>query len=452
MSDRVSVAVVGGGVSGLGAAWKLAAAGKSVLVLEAGETIGGLARTAREDGYCLDVGPHSFFSHDADVVRRVLDLFEEPLTPTRRTVKFLFRDRYLDYPLTAQSVLTQMGPLAGLRAGISYIWGKLLPHRSDTIGTEQETVEDWALSSFGEYLYRSFFKPYTEQFWKAPCRELSSRSIPTHTKMSFANTLRAIVRRRASPGGDSLVDREALPTYYPRTGFGEIPERMAAAVCAAGGEIRTGCRVTRMEAREGHGWRVTFAASEGPEAVECERVISTIPLCELVPMLQPAPPLEVLAASAELDYRALVVLGMVTEKQDILGCGYIYVLNRPYNRVSEMNVFGPDTSPPGENILAVEMPCLRGSTIWKADREALFEMCIGPLAEDGLLQPGDVKRLVLVKDPFAYPVYRRDYAVHLRTVMAYLGRHEGLCTLGRSGEFRYMDVDECIARAMGEGE
>jgi len=80
---------------------------------------------------------------------------------------------------------------------------------------EEETVEDWAIASFGEHLYRTFFKPYTEQFWKIPCSELSSRTIPTHTRMSFINTLRLLLLKPIGKTDSSLIEREILPTYYP---------------------------------------------------------------------------------------------------------------------------------------------------------------------------------------------------------------------------------------------
>jgi UDP-galactopyranose mutase len=164
-------------------------------------------------------------------------------------------------------------------------------------------------------------------------------------------------------------------------------------------------------------------------------------------MLSPVPPAEVLSSADRLDYRSLVILCMSTEKQNILGCGYMYMLDRPYNRIAELNEFSPQTSPPIDNILMVEIPCLRNSAAWKAPKEELFDMCIGTLAEDGFLGPGDVKRLFLVKDAFAYPIYRKDYAAHLNKLMEYLKRHKSLTTLGRCGEFMYMDIDICIKRA-----
>ncbi len=441
------VVVLGGGVSGLGVAWRLACRGVSVDVLEADSDIGGLAKTIKQDGYHLDMGPHSFFSEEEWLVRDVLNLFDYTLEPRPRTVKFFYKNRHLDYPLTPRGILFQMGIFSGIRVAFSYLRSRLLPRRNTSLGTSQENVEDWAIANFGQYLYRSFFKPYTEQFWKVPCTELSSRSIPTHTRMSFFNTLKLLLGRRISKGDASLVEREMLPTYYPQTGFGEIPEKIAETIKKLGGNVHANCEVTGVSELKESGMRVAYNDNGRRKEIESDYVVSTIPLPCLVKMLNPAPPAEAIAAADKLDYRSLVVLGMATEKQNVLGCSYVYMLDRPYNRISEMNEFSPLTSPSGENIITVEIPCLPGSTAWTSSKEELFDMCVGSLAEDGFLGPGDVKRLFLVKAPSAYPIYRKNYSEHLNRLLACLKKYTSLSTLGRCGEFMYMDIDMCIIRA-----
>ena len=99
------VIILGGGVSGLSAAWKLAARGIPVTVLEASSRVGGLASTVRQNGYALDFGPHSFFAEDDSVLHTVLGLFSNPLMPMQRNVKFYYRGKYLDYPFSAISIL-----------------------------------------------------------------------------------------------------------------------------------------------------------------------------------------------------------------------------------------------------------------------------------------------------------------------------------------------------------
>src|SRR5829696_7437918 len=56
--DTVDVAVVGGGLSGLSAARRVAAAGRSVVVLEARERVGGKMRTDDVAGHRADMGAH----------------------------------------------------------------------------------------------------------------------------------------------------------------------------------------------------------------------------------------------------------------------------------------------------------------------------------------------------------------------------------------------------------
>jgi protoporphyrinogen oxidase len=265
--------------------------------------------------------------------------------------------------------------------------------------------------------------------------------------MSFLNTLKALLLKRVTRPGGSLVEREMLPTYYPPTGYGEITDRLADVARAAGAEIKTGCRATEIRKRADGTVEVCYECGGQKELVAGGRVVSTVALHHFIRMLGSAAPAEVKEAAEKLDYRAMVALGLVTTKQNILDAGYIYLLNRPYNRISEMNAFSPQTSPPGKNILMVEMPVLRNSIAWKASKEELFDLCIESLSEDGFLQPGDVEDLILIKAPYAYPVYRKDYARNLKIVQDFIESDPALGTLGRLGGFRYMDIDICMRRA-----
>ncbi len=452
MPQKPHVIVLGAGASGLSLAWRLATNGVEVDVLESSDIVGGLAGTVRQDGYCLDFGPHSFFTEDDQILSAALNLFDPPIAPKPRTVKFCFRGNYLDYPLAPTNVLMQMGIVAGFRAAMSFLYSKMVPARSVVQDGEDETVEDWAINNFGRYLYNSFFKPYTEQFWKVSCRELSARSIPSHTRMSFLNTLKVLLRRRLSKVDPSLIEREKLPTYYPKTGFGEFMEKIAGELTAAGGKIHLGSRATKIEELEEGNVRVTFERGEQTHEMEGSYLVSTIPLDRLTQMLHPVVSDEVLTSADKLDYRAMVTLGLVTKRQDVLPCSYIYYLDRPYNRITEMNKFHPDTSPPGENLLLLEVCCLRGSAGWNATKEELFDMCAASLTSDRIITAGDVTRLLILKAPYAYPIYRKDYAGHLERLLGEVERRKNIETLGRTGEFMYMDSDKCMRRSFDFGD
>jgi len=441
-----NTAILGGGISGLALGWKLSQNGVPIDIFESHSSIGGLAGTYRENGYNLDYGPHSLFSENQDIVDTVLELFPGDLTARPRKAQFLYKGSYLDYPLTAQGLFSQMGFVNGIKVALSYLHSKLSPSKSHC-SPVNETVEDWAITHFGNYLYQTFFKPYTEQFWQMPCSELSSRSIPSHTKMGFKNTLRALLYCHINKKDFSIIDREKLPTYYPPNGFGEISDKISQKICQLGGVIHLNSQVTSLIIHDNSKYEVVYSKDTEEHSFHCRHVISTMPLPILIKNMRPKPPKEVLVSAEYIDYRPLLVLGMVTEKQDILDSDYVYMLDRPYNRMYETNKFSSKLSPPGENIFAVEIACLRSSEAWSQTKEELFDKCIPFLEKDEIITGSDVKKLILVKAPFAYPIYKKNYKYHLDNIMAYIKHHSDLYTLGRSGEYMYMDSDKCIERA-----
>jgi oxygen-dependent protoporphyrinogen oxidase len=62
------VAVVGGGITGLAAAWELVGAGAEVTVLEATEQLGGKILTDEMGGRPIDLGPDAFVARTPDAL------------------------------------------------------------------------------------------------------------------------------------------------------------------------------------------------------------------------------------------------------------------------------------------------------------------------------------------------------------------------------------------------
>ena len=63
----MTVAVVGAGLAGLSAAWKLRQAGADVVVLDAGRHAGGVIVTERRDGFIVEGGPDGFLAAEPDI-------------------------------------------------------------------------------------------------------------------------------------------------------------------------------------------------------------------------------------------------------------------------------------------------------------------------------------------------------------------------------------------------
>ncbi len=104
------VLVIGGGISGLAAAWTLSRAGKEVVVLEAGESPGGNLATQKVDGYTLELGPHSFLP-SSDVIwnlTRTLNLSGDiRRAESRGNLRWIWKEgRLRALPMSPLSFLT----------------------------------------------------------------------------------------------------------------------------------------------------------------------------------------------------------------------------------------------------------------------------------------------------------------------------------------------------------
>jgi protoporphyrinogen oxidase len=444
--------VIGGGVTGLSVAWKLSEKGYEVKVIEMDEFIGGLAKSIKMGNYFFDIGPHAFTTKDEEVFKKVMDLFKGELGEmlyTKRTVKMMFREKYVDYPLSVK-VLFQMGIMSAIMCSLSFAKSKIRTSIYSLLGKETQnqnlTIKQWAIDSFGKYLYLNFFKPYTEQFWKIETSELSHRVIPSSKKMDFARTLKhALINKylelsKREPGKLSLVERESLPSYYPKKGYGEIANRISKQIKSNGGEIHTSQEVNEIVLNSEN----SFDVKTKDKTFSGDFVISTIPLNRVISKIKPLHETNIIQSAKKLEYLSLVLLYLIINKKNVLNCQYCYFVNKPYNRITDMNSFSESSSPQGENIFAVEISCHYESKMWKSSDEEIFSMCILGLEKDNFLKKADVINYKVIKVPSVYPIYRKDYDIHLRETEEYFAKIKNFFSIGRQGQFYYGDIDQMI--------
>ena len=139
------VAIVGGGIAGLAAAYELKGRGISFVVLERASTPGGVIVSEEFDGFTIDAGPDSLLIQKPDGIKlcRELGLGDRLVSTLPPRLAYIQRGGKL-YPLPAASVLgipTQIGPFA--RTGLFSWRGKLrmgaelfVPRRRAATGTQ----------------------------------------------------------------------------------------------------------------------------------------------------------------------------------------------------------------------------------------------------------------------------------------------------------------------------
>jgi oxygen-dependent protoporphyrinogen oxidase len=122
------VAVVGGGISGLSAAYALHKAGTPFVLYEASSSFGGVIRSEHVEGFLLEAGPDAILAHKAEGIElcRELGLGDRlvPINTEKRRVYVLCEGRLRPLPEgMSLAVPTRLAPF--LASGLFSWWGKL---------------------------------------------------------------------------------------------------------------------------------------------------------------------------------------------------------------------------------------------------------------------------------------------------------------------------------------
>ncbi len=283
----MKVAVVGGGITGLTAAFALR--GRDVTLIEQEPRLGGKILTERRDGFLLEAGPDSFLTTKPEAVdlARRLGLGEQLIgTTSGRTVYVLSRGRLHPLPDGVMLVApTRVAPF--LRSRLFSVSEKariaadlVLPPRAQD---GDESLGAFVRRRLGQATLDRLAAPLLAGIYAGDADALSLRAtFPQlqeleRTHGSVIAGMLALRRRPAAASGDGR-----LPLFMTiHSGLDQLVERLAASL--EGVEVRSGAAVLEI-AREGSGYLLVLR--DGGH-VRADGVILTTPAYVAAQFLQP---------------------------------------------------------------------------------------------------------------------------------------------------------------------
>jgi protoporphyrinogen oxidase len=439
--------VLGGGLTGLAAGCVLTRAGRKAVVFEKDAEVGGLSKTIVKNGFRFDLGGHRFFTKDEKLNSFVHELMGPELISVRRTSKIYMRGKYFDYPLKPLNAVFGLG--VGTTAKILGDYG-LEKARGLLKKADPVSLEDWVVSNFGRTMFNIYFREYSEKVWGLDCSRISAEWVERRIQgLSLAKAVNNAIFRAGSRDVPTLVDSFT----YPRLGIGRMSERLREEI-ERENEVFTGTKVERINRCGFTVESVEVKNGADRQVVHGKEFVSSLPLPHVAGMLNPSAPSEVLEAAMRLRFRDLAVVAVMVDRTKVTDLTWIYIPEKriPFGRIHEPTNWSREMAPEGKTALVMEYFSFRGDGIWNTDDETLIDITANNLEDLGFISKHEVLGGVVVRVPGAYPLFDVGYKKACDEIYDYLGRFENLHLAGRSGMFRYYNMDHAIESGIGTAE
>lgn len=435
----VQYLILGAGPTGLGACWRLDAAGHNDwLMVEASATAGGLAGSCvDEHGFTWDFGGHVQFSH-YDYFDDVMDLVLGPqgwLHHDREAWVWML-NRFIPYPL--QHNLHRLPAELGAACV-----DEILNLAADK-STRPAHFEQWLERQFGPSLTDAFMRPYNHKVWAWPLHDMNTTWVGERVATLDRQRVAANFVAQRDDVGWGPNNQFRFPASG---GTGAIWKALARHLQANNNDrLCFDTAVTHIDTR-----RRVATLSSG-EQVHYESLLSTQALDSLVALLDPAP------AHAEhasaLGYSTTEVIGVALNGQPTAGLEhkcwmYFPEPEVPFYRVTVFSNYSPANVPnPGSQ--------------WSLMAEVAHSAHRPPPETD--IKHAVTKGMVhaqLIPDTRAihhiwhrqldhgYPVPTLQRDVILSAVIPALEEH-GIYSRGRFGGWKYevSNQDHCFAQGV----
>jgi protoporphyrinogen oxidase len=416
-----NIVVLGTGMAGFGAAYRLNAEGIAPMMYEKNDYHGGHTASFRnENGFLFDIGPHISFTKDS----RIQNLLAESVDQKYETLQIRLNNYWRGYwPLHPVQL-----HLRGLPDDV------IVKVISDFVEERQKpeapikNYADWLISSFGRTFAESFPMQYTRKYHTTTADNMSIDWLgPRIYRPNLEEVLRGAISASAphvhyithfrypSAGGFVNYLKKFVPLGNLQLGY----ELVSIDPCTRELRFSNG-RVTNYDG-----------------------LISSVPLPDLIPMIHGAPD-DVVAASRRLACSTCVLVNIGVNRPDLSDAHMTYFYDEDicFARLGFPHMLSSRNAPPGTGSIQSEVYFSEKYKPFSGSPEAWIEPVIQDLRRCGILREGDrvlSSKAMLLR--YANVIFDLDRAKALETVHGYLNEL-GIAYCGRYGDWGYMWTDE----------
>ncbi len=416
-AERVPVAVLGGGLTGLSASLHLGRADVAHRLFERAAIAGGHAITTVEQGFRFDRTGHLLHLRDPEMQALASELLPpEQYRKLQRRSAVFSHGVYTRYPFQANTF--------GLPPEVAYecVAGFLKAHFAAN-KAEPRSFEEFCQVHFGAGISKYFMLPYNARLWGVSPSEVTSewcqRFVP---KPLLEDVLRGALGAQTTELGYNAN------FWYPELGIGTFSDALAA---------RTAVELSRSPERIDLARRVLVFADE---EVPFDVLVSSIPLPALLQLLSNVPePVEEAASKLRATHLHYFDLGLSVPNRNPYHWVYVPEDQYPFYRVGCYSHFSDKLAPPGKSSLYVELVDRRAP-----NPERALAGVVEGLRELGILQSErDIELWRLRSIDYAYVIYDHHYRAALDVIQPFLVEQR-IISSGRYGAWNYSSMEDAL--------
>jgi protoporphyrinogen oxidase len=440
----VRATILGAGLSGLYAAWRLNQRRDldlEITILEKTQNVGGLCRSFECERIQFDLGSHRLHpSCRPEILDDLKQLLGNDLLLRPRRGRIHVLGRFLDFPLDFKNLVMNC-PLSFTIGVARDTLMRIVKPKKNTGDSFAETMLVW----MGKTICERFYFPMAGKMWGLEPEQISSKQALVRTKSSG---LKGVLSKILV---DLFSQRNSKSCFfYPRKGMGQIAGAMSQQLEQSGVTIYRGIDIKEICYGEKGVQEVRAIQDTGESfSIQTDLIFSTIPLSQLIDLLYPVPEGVRRNDESTLNFRSMLFLFLLLPTGQITPFDAHYFPESHYcfTRISEPKNYGGASRPGKVTGLCVEIPCAADDEVVQLTAEALEVKIRKELSLAGVVLPGETKAVFRILVPNAYPIYHLGYEQIKRNYLNIVSGVKGLISFGRCGLFVHDNIHHTMAMA-----
>jgi len=379
-----SIAIVGGGISGLAAAHYLAIEGHEITLFESSDQLGGLGTFFQHRDYWIDRFYHCLLPSDEHLLHLIRSLnFESEIYWKPSAFAYLSKGKL--FPLNTAVELLRFAPLSfvdRIRVGITGLYGSLVSSK----GLDDVTAQHWLTRLSGARAFRTFWQPLLEA-------KFGDRFAQVPALWFWRRFNREKGKQKEIKG-------------YIRGGYKKLIERLEHDLTTRGVKIIKSSPIESVSIDSANRVRVRTAAGE----TAFDKVLLTVPSVQIKKIAG-----EQSWASAvrdDIDYQGVVNVVLVLKKS-IADCYWIATVDSdvPFQGIVETTRLRDPEEIGGRHLVYLMNYVHRSHALFlRPDAEILTEYTAALRRVMPELKEGDIEAGYVFKAPFVEPIYTLGFS------------------------------------------